>query len=197
MPHAASSSQRTRPTSASASEHCDRRLGGRSRSGRLWHAVGHPSCLWPSHGSRWMPARAPEPLHASGPAPPARQQCEGLAQLPFRRCSAHGQGSQSWSASTAAPPAWQHVCGSTGLSMRVMGAAMRRSGSARAGPKDRAAANGTDAVNTLRETVRGTTAGNTRGLRFMQPSGHVGACTARRPAFSHGAPPPGQRRLEP
>eukprot|EP00966_Prymnesium_polylepis_P119858 2769771-Prymnesium_polylepis.1 len=49
-----------------------------------------------------------------------------------------------------------------------------------------------------KRTVRGTTAGNTRGLRFMKPSGHVGACTARRPAFSRGGVlAPGQRRLAP
>eukprot|EP00966_Prymnesium_polylepis_P153211 3539043-Prymnesium_polylepis.2 len=34
-----------------------------------------------------------------------------------------------------------------------------------------------------KRTVRGTTAANTHGHRFVQPSGHVGACTARRPAL--------------
>eukprot|EP00966_Prymnesium_polylepis_P277902 6420775-Prymnesium_polylepis.1 len=34
--------------------------------------------------------------------------------------------------------------------------------------------------------VRGTAAG---ALGFAQPSGHVGACAAGRPAFRHGARP--------
>eukprot|EP00966_Prymnesium_polylepis_P234423 5422676-Prymnesium_polylepis.2 len=48
-------------------------------------------------------------------------------------------------------------------------------------------------VNMLRETVRGTTATHTRGLRFVRPSGHVGSCIARRPAFLATVLAPDQR----